>query len=153
MFSVTLACMLVCSVSVVRCPSDWLCLVFLQLLVSLVPTCAIFEVSNTRPIFSWNFLFILARSRVSFAVTKTRNHLKPPETTWNHLKPAIYIFLVFNFNLILIFLYWIFNDVPVTLHLHFQWIISLGRRRNHAHPGQRKFSCPWRESNSRPSAY
>ena len=27
----------------------------LQLLVSLVPTGAIFEISNTRPIFSWNF--------------------------------------------------------------------------------------------------
>ena len=36
-------------------------------------------------------------------------------------------------------------------HLHFQWTFSLGRRRNHARPGQRKFSCPGRESNSRPS--
>ena len=36
MFSVTLASMLVRSVSVaLRCPSDWLCLLFLQLLVSL----------------------------------------------------------------------------------------------------------------------
>ena len=32
---------------------------------------------------------------------------------------------------------------------HFQ----LGRRRNHAHPGQRKLSYPWRALNSRPSEY
>ena len=52
MFSVTLAFTPVRSVSVaLRCLSDWLCLVFLQLLVSLVPTGAIFEISNTRPIF------------------------------------------------------------------------------------------------------
>ena len=38
-------------------------------------------------------------------------------------------------------------------HLHLQRTISLGRRRNHARPGQRKFSCPSRESNSRPSAH
>ena len=49
MFSATLACMLV------HCPSDWLCLEFLHLLVSLVPNGAIFEISNTRPILSWNF--------------------------------------------------------------------------------------------------
>ena len=48
MFSVTLACMLVRSVSVAqfRCVPR-----VLQLLVSLVPTGAIFEISNTRPIF------------------------------------------------------------------------------------------------------
>ena len=37
--------------------------------------------------------------------------------------------------------------------LHFQWTFSLGRRRNHARPGKRKFSCPRRESRSRPSEY
>ena len=56
MFSVTLACMLVRSVSVaLPCPSDWLYLVFLQLLVTLVPSGATFKISDTRPIFSWNF--------------------------------------------------------------------------------------------------
>ena len=53
MFSVTLACMLVRSVSVgqFRCVPR-----VLQLLVSLVPTGAIFEISNTCPI----FIFIYA---------------------------------------------------------------------------------------------
>ena len=37
--------------------------------------------------------------------------------------------------------------------LHFQWTFSLGRRRNHARPGKRNFSCPRRESKSRPSKY
>ena len=50
-------------------------------------------------------------NRVSFAVTKTRNHLKRPETTRNHLKPAIYIFLIFHF---FHFSFLFFNGVPVS---------------------------------------
>ena len=45
----------------------------------------------------------------------------------------------------------IFNVHLWAAHLHFQWTFSLGGRRNHARPGQRKFSCPRRESNSRRS--
>ena len=45
-----------------------------------------------------------------------------------------------------------FNDTLVKQHTyisseHFQ----LGKRRNHARPGQRKFACPGKEWNSRPS--
>ena len=61
------------------------------------------------------------------------------------------IFHFFTFIIIIIIIIIIFNVHLWAAHLHFQWTFSLGRRRNHARPGQRKFSCPRRESNSRPS--
>ena len=66
-------------------------------------------------------------------------------------KSPLTLYLLFFF----FFYFIIFNDTLVsstyrnTSSEHFQ----LGRRRNYSRPGQRKFSCPGRESNSRPSKY